>query len=136
VGTILTPNHGHSALMGVFGMLALALMVFTMRQVLPDEKFKSIEKYIKISFWGLNIGLALMVILSLFPGGVLQFRDVLINGYWHARSPAYLDTSLAKFVEWIRLPGDVTFGFIGIVPLVIAMLITYFSLRRKPSLKS
>ena len=28
VGTILTPNHGHAAMMGVFGMLALALMVF------------------------------------------------------------------------------------------------------------
>lgn len=26
-GTILTPNHGHTAMMGVFGMLALALMV-------------------------------------------------------------------------------------------------------------
>ena len=33
VGTILTPNHGHAAMMGVFGMLAVALMVFAMRQV-------------------------------------------------------------------------------------------------------
>lgn len=28
VGTMLTPNHGQAALMGVFGMLAIALMVF------------------------------------------------------------------------------------------------------------
>ena len=32
VGTILTPNHGHAAMMGVFGMLAIALMVFVLRQ--------------------------------------------------------------------------------------------------------
>jgi hypothetical protein len=24
------------------------------------------------------------------PGGVLQFRDVLTNGYWHARGPEFL----------------------------------------------
>ncbi|HEX6035842.1 MAG TPA: cbb3-type cytochrome c oxidase subunit I, partial [Anaerolineales bacterium] len=28
VGTMLTPNHGHAALMGVFGMLGLALLTF------------------------------------------------------------------------------------------------------------
>ena len=27
VGTMLTPNHAHAAFMGVFGMLAVALMV-------------------------------------------------------------------------------------------------------------
>ncbi len=30
VGTQLTPNHGHAAMMGVFGMLAIALMVFVL----------------------------------------------------------------------------------------------------------
>ena len=58
VGTILTPNHGHAAMMGVFGMLAVALMVFAMRQVLADEQWKRVEKYVRVSFWGLNIGLA------------------------------------------------------------------------------
>src|ERR1039458_2731250 len=37
VGTILTPNHGHAALMGVFGMLALAMMVFVLRQTTDPE---------------------------------------------------------------------------------------------------
>jgi nitric oxide reductase subunit B len=32
VGTLLTPNHAHAALMGVFGMLAIALMVFVLRR--------------------------------------------------------------------------------------------------------
>src|SRR5512136_2070994 len=64
VGTILTPNHGHAAMMGVFGMLAMSLMVFALRQVLSDEQWTKPEKYIKVSFWGLNIGLLLMVVLN------------------------------------------------------------------------
>lgn len=130
-GTMFTPNHGHSALMGVFGMLGLALMMFAIRQALSGEEWKRVEKYIRVSFWGLNIGLALMVVLSLFPGGVLQFRDVLINGYWHARSPAYLDSSLAKLVEWVRLPADLVFWIAGVTPALIAIGMTYWFTRRK-----
>lgn len=32
-GTNLTPNHGHAALMGVFGMLGIAFLIFAKRQV-------------------------------------------------------------------------------------------------------
>ena len=32
VGTLLTPNHGHAAMMGVFGMLAVALIVLAIRR--------------------------------------------------------------------------------------------------------
>jgi nitric oxide reductase subunit B len=131
VGTMLTPNHGHAALMGVFGMLALALMMFSIRQVLPEVQWKRVEKYIRLSFWGTNLGLALMVLLALFPGGVMQFRDVLINGYWHARSPAYLDTPVAKLFEWVRLPGDLLFGILGILPVVIAIGMTYWFTRKR-----
>ncbi len=56
VGTILTPNHGHAAMMGVFGMLAVALMVFVMREVSSDALWSRIEKYLKVGFWGLNSG--------------------------------------------------------------------------------
>lgn len=48
VGTILTPNHGHAAMMGVFGMLAVALMVFAFRQVLTDSDWARVEKYVRI----------------------------------------------------------------------------------------
>lgn len=85
-GTMLTPNHGHAAFMGVFGMLAVALMVFAFRQVTPDEQWRDTEKYIRLSLWGLNVGLAMMIVSNLFPGGVLQLYDVLQNGYWHARA--------------------------------------------------
>ncbi len=68
VGTMLTPNHGHAALMGVFGMLGLALMMFAIRQVLVNEQWKRVEKFIRISFWGLNIGLAIDGYLLTLPG--------------------------------------------------------------------
>ena len=130
VGTVLTPNHAHSALMGAFGMEAVALMVLASRQVLNDDQWVRPQKYIKVSFFGLNIGLGLMVLGSLFPGGVLQFRDVLKHGYWHARGLDYLNQDFVRFLEWCRLPGDMIFIFLGVVPLVIAMGLTY--LRANP----
>ena len=125
VGTILTPNHAHSAFMGVFGMFAVAFMVFSMRQVLPEERWFRLERYIKVSFWGLNVGLALMVLLNLFPGGVLQLWDVLQNGYWHARSSEFLNSRTSTLIEWARLPADLIFIIFGVIPLFIAIARTY-----------
>jgi nitric oxide reductase subunit B len=131
VGTLLTPNHGHAAMMGVFGMLGVALMVFVFRQVSSDGEWAHIEKYIRISFWGLNVGLVLMVATNLFPGGVMQLTDVLNNGYWHARSLEYLHQGIMHTIEWLRLPGDVIFIGFGVAPLVVAAGITYKSVRRR-----
>lgn len=132
VGTVLTPNHGHSAFMGVFGMLAVALLVFVLRELLSDEHWKRVEKFVMVSFWGLNIGLLGMVVTALFPGGVLQLRDVLTNGYWHARSTAFTATGLMHTLEWLRLPADLVFLLLGVVPLVISTLTAYW-LQRKPA---
>lgn len=130
IGTMLTVNHGHAAMMGVFGMLAIALMVFTMRHVTTEEQWRSLEKYVRFSFWGLNIGLMMMVVMSLFPGGVLQLVDVLENGYWHARSLNYLDKDLSRLIEWMRTPGDLVFIFCGVVPILIAITRCYLIIRR------
>lgn len=124
-GTNLTANHGHAALMGVFGFLAVALLVFALRQASTDERWKQVQKFIKVSFWGLNIGLALMVVLNLFPTGVLQFRDVVENGYWHARSEAFLGSPLMQTFAWLRMPADMIFILFGVAPLLIATLLAY-----------
>ena len=129
VGTMLTPNHGHAAMMGVFGMLGVALMVFVFRQVVADVDWARIEKYVRISFWGLNIGLALMVVASLFPGGVLQLLDVLNNGYWHARSSGFLESM--KIVEWLGLPAHMVFIGLGVLPLFVAAGMAYRILRKQ-----
>lgn len=120
VGTQITPTHGHASLMGVFGMLALGLMVFALRQTSTEARWPGIEKYVKIGFWGTNIGLALMLLMSLFPSGVLQMWDVMQHGYWHARSIDYMAMPRSQIIEWLRLPGDLIFIGFGAVPLVIA----------------
>ncbi len=132
VGTLLTPNHGHAAMMGVFGMLAIAMMVFVLRQTSSDARWPGIEKYIRCAFWGTNVGLAMMVVMSLFPGGLLQVWDVLQNGYWHARSLDYIGSERSHLIEWLRMPGDVVFIVFGAVPLVIAAVKGYLNLRAGP----
>jgi nitric oxide reductase subunit B len=76
-----------------------------------------------MSFWALNGGLAWMVVLNLFPIGALQLHDALVNGYWHARSPAFFDQPAVHVFEWLRIGGDSVFILLGILPLV------YLSLR-------
>jgi nitric oxide reductase subunit B len=128
MGTNLTPNHGHAAMMGVFGMLGIALMVFVLRQTVDEARWSRLSRYVGCGFWGLNSGLAMMVAFSLFPSGVLQVRDVLENGYWHARSLAYTAGSLPRLFEWLRLPGDLVFILFGALPILIAVGLGYVSL--------
>lgn len=129
-GTDFTPNHAHAAMMGVFGMLAIALMMFGMRQVSTEAAWRRLEPWIRVAFWGLNIGLALMVIMSLFPGGVLQLKDVLENGYWHARSKAYSSQSMARLIEWLRLGPDLVFIVFGALPMAFVTWMAYWNVLR------
>jgi nitric oxide reductase subunit B len=136
-GTGLTPNHGHAAMIGVFGMLAVALMVFMLRETTDEATWAKLEKFVRCGFFGLNIGLAMMVLLSLFPAGLLQLRDVLANGYWHARSLAYTAGDWPRLLEWMRTPGDLVFIFLGALPILIAVGLGYLTLwtsarRHKP----
>jgi nitric oxide reductase subunit B len=133
VGSMLTPNHGHATMMGVFGMLGIALTTFMLRQAASEESWQKIEPYVRVSFWGTNIGLLMMLLFSLFPGGVLQVWDVTQSGYWHARSLDYTGSALARTIEWLRMPGDVVFIVFGAVPLVIATIKTWFSVLKTRS---
>ncbi|HJW71532.1 MAG TPA: cbb3-type cytochrome c oxidase subunit I [Geothrix sp.] len=127
VGTTLTANHGHAAMFGVFGMLALAVLVFCLREIKGDRAWSRVERFIRIGFWGLNIGLGLMMVLDLFPGGVIQLWDVLSNGYWHARRLSFLMGGNFHRLEWIRIAADMIFLLAGALPLAYATLRLVFS---------
>ncbi|HSO19747.1 MAG TPA: hypothetical protein VLT88_09835, partial [Desulfosarcina sp.] len=58
-------------------------------------------------------------------GGVLQLWDVMQNGYWHARSAAYMSRDAVRLLEWLRMPADVIFILLGALPMVLAALWTY-----------
>jgi nitric oxide reductase subunit B len=122
VGTSLTANHAHAAMFGVFGMLALAIMVFCLRAMQSDEVWKETEKFVRFGFWGMNLGLALMIVLDLFPGGVIQLWDSVANGYWHARRLTFLMGGIYHKLEWMRMVGDMVFLFAGALPITLGAL--------------
>jgi len=109
-----TPVHGHTALFGVYGMLGIGLMLFVLR----DMDLKAIwkEKTIKIAFWSLNIGLLLMVVLSVLPVGLAQTVASVKHGLWYARSAEFLETPTLETIRWLRVIGDTIFA-IGAVYL-------------------
>ena len=120
IGTYLTPNHGHAAMFGVFGFLALGLCVYAIRKNMSDEQWLSIKPWIKCSFWGFNIGLAIMIVFSLLPAGFIQLYDVIENGYWHARSIDFVNNRMMSLIGWLRMPGDVIFIVFGALPFFVA----------------
>jgi nitric oxide reductase subunit B len=129
VGTTLTPNHGHAAMFGVFGMLGLGVLVFCLRAIQGDAAWRTTERYVRIGYWGLNAGLSLMILLDLFPAGVLQLWDVISNGYWHARRLDYLMHGNFHKMEWIRVVGDTVFLALGALPIGLGVLRSF--LRRE-----
>jgi nitric oxide reductase subunit B len=116
IGTALTSNHGHAAMMGVYGMLAVGLALFCIRYLIPEERWP--DRAAKISFWSLNAGLAWMVFATLFPLGLLQLYESVNHGYFEARSLKYLTGDANSLLEWLRLPGDVLFIAGGVLPLL------------------
>ncbi len=116
IGTALTPNHGHAAMMGVYGMLAVGLALFCLRYLIPEDRWSN--RAAKTSFWSLNVGLAWMVFASLFPLGILQLYHSVSQGYFDARSLNYLTGRTNTIIEWLRFPGDVLFIVGGILPIL------------------
>ena len=133
MGTTLTANHGHAAMFGVFGMLGLAVVVFALRSLQSDEDWRLTEKLVRLGFWGVNAGLAVMVLIDLFPAGVLQLWDVLANGYWHARRLAFTMHGTFHTLEWLRMAGDLTFIVLGALPLALAAVRSGWLSLRAPS---
>ena len=116
IGTALTANHGHAAMMGVYGMLAVGLALFCLRYIVP-ERFWS-DRAAKISFWSLNLGLAWMVFATLFPLGILQLYHSISTGYFDARSLKFISSPMNSFFEWLRFPGDAVFIVGGTLPVL------------------
>ena len=124
IGTALTANHGHAAMMGVYGMLALGLALFCLRYLIPADKWP--EKWARISFWSTNIGLAWMCFATLLPLGILQLYKSVNEGYFEARELKFLTNDTNAMLEWLRLPGDILFIVGGAIP---ALYIAYLGIR-------
>ena len=116
IGTALTANHAHAAMMGVYGMLAVGLALFCLRYMIPENRWS--DRAAKISFWSLNLGLIWMVFATLFPLGILQLYHSVSHGYFEARTLKFLTNRTNLLLEWLRLPGDAVFIIGGVLPVV------------------
>jgi nitric oxide reductase subunit B len=116
IGTALTANHGHAAMMGVYGMLAVGLALFCIRYLIAHDRWP--DRLAKISFWSLNIGLAWMTFATLLPLGMIQLYESVDSGYFSARSLEFLTNDTNSLIEWIRFPGDTLFILGGVLPIV------------------
>jgi nitric oxide reductase subunit B len=69
----------------------------------------------------MNIGLAAQILLSLLPVGLLQTWAAVQEGYWYARSGAFLEGDLLRALRWLRIPGDTLFA-LGVIAFVVFIL--------------
>lgn len=125
IGTALTANHGHAAMMGVYGMLAVGLALFCLRYLIPQERWS--DRAAKFSFWALNIGLAWMCFATLFPLGLVQLYQSVNVGYFEARTLKFLTSDFITVLEWLRLPGDALF-IIDVLPI---LYLTWIGVRHR-----
>ena len=107
-GLNMTAAHGHAALFGVYGMLGIGLLLFCLRGLY--ERGLHVDKYLKPAFWSLNIGLGMMVFLSLLPAGIYQAWASITKGLWFARSPEIIHSKVMETLVWLRVPGDIVFA--------------------------
>jgi nitric oxide reductase subunit B len=125
-----TPIHSHGALFGVYGFLAIALMLFSMRNIVRLEAWS--DRLLKIAFWGLNGGLAGMIVLSLLPAGVYQLVQGIEHGLWYARSPEVTGSAFIHAATWARLVPDLVFdaGAVALLAFVVRAIAKDVALRR------
>jgi nitric oxide reductase subunit B len=104
-GQFLTSAHGHASMFGAFGMLALGLVYFSIRNMLPAHRWSD-----RLGTWALvsfNAAIVLWLVLNLLPVGIPQLVATVNNGFAAARSVEFYD-SVAIFM-WLRLPGDLAY---------------------------
>jgi nitric oxide reductase subunit B len=109
-----TPVHGHTALFGVYGMLAIGLMLFALKGLAAHQVWK--DRVIAIAFWCINIGMLLQVLLSVLPVGLAQAIASMNHGLWYARSAEFMQDPTLQNWRWMRVIGDTIFS-VGAVAL-------------------
>jgi len=116
-----TPVHAHTALFGVYGMLGIGLTLFSLRGLTIDKEWNT--RALGFSFWAMNIGLSLMVLLSLLPVGLAQTWASVEHGMWYARSADFLQHPTLETLRWFRVFGDTIFaaGILGVGWFVVGL---------------
>jgi nitric oxide reductase subunit B len=107
-------------------MLGIGLMLFCLRGLYARALHA--DGLLKPAFWALNVGLAMMVFMSLLPAGIYQAWASITQGLWYARSPEIVHSAVMETLVWLRVPGDVLFAAGGVLLAWYA-----FKLLRRPA---
>ncbi|MGZ0746242.1 nitric-oxide reductase large subunit [Haloparvum sp. AD34] len=126
-GTYLTVGHAHAAMFGAFGFLALGMVAYMLQIAIEPERWDG--SWLRASFWCWNVGLALMVFVSVLPVGFLQLEAVFTGSYDAARNLAFYNRPLVQTLFWARLPGD-TLIILGTAIYAADLVRKRFALRR------
>ncbi|MEZ4743187.1 MAG: nitric-oxide reductase large subunit [Bdellovibrionota bacterium] len=102
-----TAVHAHGATFGVYGFLSLGLILLIVQTAFTKKLWN--DRLMNFAFWGMNIGLGLMIGLSLLPTGLIQFFASLEHGLWYARGIETMQSTLVQNLRWLRMIGDVIF---------------------------
>jgi nitric oxide reductase subunit B len=125
-GTYLTVGHAHAAMFGAFGFLALGMVTYMLRISIEPSRWDG--SWLRYAFWCWNLGLALMVFVSVLPVGFLQLEAAFTDSYAAARSVAFYEQGIIQDLFWARLPGD-TLIIIGTVIYAADLVRKRFVLR-------
>jgi nitric oxide reductase subunit B len=110
-------------------MLGIGLLLFCLRNLYARGLHA--DGLLKPAFWGLNIGLAMMVFMSLLPAGIYQAWAAIDKGLWFARSPEIIHSKVMETLVWMRVPGDIVFAAGAVLLALYAIKL----LRRAPALR-
>jgi nitric oxide reductase subunit B len=124
-----TPLHAHTALFGVYGFFAIALMLFSVRHIVTPRSWS--DGMLKWGFWLLNGGLAGMTLFSLLPSAFYQLTYAVTYGVWYARSPEITSGPVIKLFNYLRIVPDTVFGIGGLVIFAFVVRATWMSFSRK-----
>jgi len=116
-------HHGHTAMFGTYGMLSVALLLFSWRGMVKKDYWN--DGLLKVSFWGLNGGLFLMAFGTLLPVGLIQAWVSFKDGLWAARSADFFESSPVVFLGNFRAIPDTIIIVLGVLPLAYFLITTY-----------
>jgi len=125
--TYLTGNHAHSAMFGVKGNVGLASVLFCVQHLVEKEHWS--PRLVRMSFWCLNGGIALMMFLSMFPLGIYQMYINIKYGLWYARSMEIRHGDVFQTLAKTRSIGGHIFVWGGLMPLVYFVISRWFCMK-------
>lgn len=102
-GTYFGMAHGHVALLGAFGYVAIAFLYFIVRANALAKGLHWDEKISNTAFWLTTVGIFLYAIPTMVIG-TKQFQWAYEIGYWAARTREVLEG--LGFWMWIRIIPD------------------------------